>query len=158
METIIQTTPGIEAIRVIARAGHIGQTRFDKETPHFDHSEHLEAELAKKGAPEIQRMLALTHDLFEENKEDIQTFKRLIRRALPKTKAEILIKKTERMTHHPLTDYKTYIYQLSTDEDCVEVKIEDIRHNQQGRPSRAKKALYEWAIQTLTGQQECPAE
>lgn len=146
----------IEAVRCIARAGHIGQTRKDRITPYFRHIDEVHQEVARQDGDVEEQMLAICHDLFEDNRKDVETFTRLIMRALPHNLATMLISRIHKISHNPDEDYDTYIRKVASDERCIRVKIIDIKNNLQGEPSDRKRQLYHIALEYLEPLREDP--
>lgn len=139
----------LELIRNLAFIGHLGETRKDRITPYFQHLEDLVVCSFKNGGGDDEAMLGYTHDLFENNPRHVETLKALIRKILPKDRANTLIRRIDTISHSPDVDYLTYIQQIALDPICTFIKVLDIRQNRAGSPSKAKALLYEQGLAIL---------
>lgn len=126
----------INLTREVAKEKHYGQFRFDGKTPYFEG--HVEP--VANAVEDRLKPIAYSHDLVEDTDVTLDDLRRL---GYPR----YVLDAVDLLTKKPNQEYWMYLQNMVHNPDAVKVKIEDIKHNMSGKPTKKTREKYVKALE-----------
>ena len=124
----------IKAMREIAKAGHLGQTRRDGGDYFEEHVEKVAAMVEDRLKP-----IALGHDLLKDTAITLEDLKQA---GFP----QYVLDAIDLLTHKNNEPNLSYWGKIATNKDAATVKIADIKNNLNSNPKERQKEKYTKAL------------
>lgn len=121
----------LDKVILIAKIAHRGQFRFDKVTPYFTHCEAVANSLSDN----TEKIIGYLHDVLEDT---IFTENDLLRQRISKEN----IKYLHILNKNNYNSYAEYLKEVKKYPITKDVKIADINHNMNDKPSKRQKQKY----------------